>query len=56
VNFHHVLEQLGKCGYEGNLFLELYIDRLETHAETIAYEEDCVRQSVEFAHNELKLF
>ena len=38
------------------MFLELYIDRLDDHAETVRFEEECVRQSVAFAHEELNLF
>lgn len=56
VDFHAALEELKKYNYDGVIFLELYIDRCEVEADTLAYEEECIRQSVEYAHNELKLF
>ena len=44
---------LAENGFDGNVFLELYIDRCETHAETAAYEESCVEQSVAYARGTL---
>ena len=55
-DFKDALNVLKENGFDGNIFLELYIDRFDSHEETIAYEEECVRQSIEYAHNELKLF
>ena len=56
VDFKKMKEILEENHYEGNVFLELYIDRLDDHAETVRFEEECVRQSVAFAHEELNLF
>lgn len=56
VDFPKLLEILKESGYEGNIFLELYIDRRDNHEETVRYEEDCVRQSMEYAKNILKLY
>ncbi len=55
VDFNLMLKILKENGYDGNIFLELYIDRFEDYKETCAYEEECVRLSVEYACNELKL-
>ncbi len=55
VDFHKALEDLRKNRYDGNIFLELYIDRYEDQAKTLAYEEECIRQSMEYARTELGL-
>lgn len=56
VDFHQSLDVLKENHFDGVIFLELYIDRCDTQEETLAYEEECVRQSVEYAHRELNLF
>lgn len=56
VDFHKMLAILKENNFEGNIYLELYVNRMEEHVQTCAYEEECVRQSMEYAHNELKLF
>ena len=48
-----MLDILKQNGYDGNIFLELYINRCDTHAETVAYEEECVKQSMAYAHDTL---
>lgn len=49
-----VISYLEDANYSGNAYLELYIDRKETEAETFIHEEECVERSVAFAR-ELKL-
>lgn len=49
VDFPNMLQYLKDAGYRGNVYLELYIDRKETEEETFAYEEACVRRSVDYA-------
>ncbi|WP_281550304.1 sugar phosphate isomerase/epimerase family protein [Murimonas intestini] len=56
VDFPKLIEILKENEYEGNIFLELYIDRCEKHEDTVQYEEECVRQSMEYAKNTLKLY
>lgn len=56
VDFHKALETLKTNGFDGNIFLELYIVHKDTHEETIAYEEECIKESLQYAHDELKLF
>ena len=53
VDFPLMKKILAENGFDGNIFLELYIDRCETHAETAAYEESCVEQSVAYARGTL---
>ena len=53
VDFPLMLDILKQNGYDGNIFLELYINRCDTHAETVAYEEECVKQSMAYAHDTL---
>ena len=53
VDFPLMKKILAENGFDGNVFLELYIDRCETHAETAAYEESCVEQSVAYARGTL---
>lgn len=53
VDFPLMLDILKQNGYDGNIFLELYINRRDTHAETVAYEEECVKQSMAYAHDTL---
>lgn len=53
VNFPLLLDILKQNGYDGNIFLELYIDHCDSHDETAAYEEDCVKQSIDYAHKAL---
>lgn len=55
VDFHMMKRILEENGYDGNVFLELYIDRCDTHEATVEFEEDCVRQSVEYAKTVLNL-
>ena len=55
VDFKKMKKILEDNGYDGNVFLELYIDRFEDHAQTVKFEEECVRQSVEYAKNVLDL-
>lgn len=55
VNFNKVKEILDQAGFNGHAFLELYIDRKETHEQTIQYEQDCVAQSVAYARDVLHL-
>lgn len=55
VDFHKALEVLKANHFDGNIFLELYINHKDTHEETVAYEEDCICRSIEYARNELKL-
>ncbi len=40
---------LKDAGYGGNMYLELYIDRKENEADTFAFEEGIVRDSVDYA-------
>jgi sugar phosphate isomerase/epimerase len=56
VDFEYALDALRKNGYDGNIFLELYIKRMDNHEETCLYEEKCVKQSIEYARDELVLF
>lgn len=53
VDFPRMLGILKENGYDGNIFLELYIDRLENHADTAAYEEACVKESLAYARDVL---
>lgn len=56
VDFPRMLEILKENGYDGNIFLELYIDRTDDHEETIRIEEECVRKSMKYAKEVLKLY
>ncbi len=55
VDFPKMLEILKENGYEGNCFIELYIDRCETHEETVKVEGELVKESIDYARNVLKL-
>lgn len=56
VDFPKLLGILKENGYDGNIFLELYIDRTDDHEETVRNEEEYVRKSMEYAKNVLKLY
>lgn len=53
VDFPLMLSILKENGFDGNIFLELYIDRCENHADTVAYEEECVTRSIAYARSAL---
>ena len=55
VDFPKILKILEENGYDGNCFVELYIDRCDTHEETVKQEWALVKESVEYAQNVLKL-
>ncbi len=56
VNFQKLLDILRENGYDGNIFLELYIDHFDNHEDTVRYEEECVNRSMKYAKDTLKLF
>ncbi len=55
VDFPKVLRILEENGYQGNCFVELYIDRCETHEETMKKEWALVKESIDYAKNVLNL-
>jgi sugar phosphate isomerase/epimerase len=55
VDFPQVLAILRQQGYTGNLFAEMYLDRTEDEASTLAFEDECVRRCVRYAREVLKL-
>lgn len=50
-DFQSLKKRLDDAGYKGNIFLELYIDRLDDEKETMAYEDACVRKSLDYARS-----
>ena len=46
-DFARLTQYLKDAGFQGTAYLEMYIDRRETLEETLAYEEDCVQQSMD---------
>ena len=48
-DFRGLKTMLTRAGYKGHIFLELYIDRLESEEETEKFEDDCVRRSLDYA-------
>lgn len=55
VDFPKMLKILEENGYEGNCFIELYIDRCDTHEETVKREWKLVKESIDYAQNVLNL-
>lgn len=55
VDFKKILRILEENGYDGNCFIELYIDRCDTHEETVKNEWSLVKESIDYAKNVLKL-
>ena len=55
VDFKKILRILEGNGYDGNCFIELYIDRCDTHEETVKNEWSLVKESIDYAKNVLKL-
>lgn len=55
VDFPKILRILEENGYDGNCFIELYIDRCDTHEETVENEWNLVKESIDYAKNVLKL-
>lgn len=55
VDFKKILQILEENGYDGNCFIELYIDRCDTHEETVKNEWSLVKESIDYAKNVLKL-
>lgn len=55
VDFKKILQILEENGYDGNCFIELYIDRCDTHEETVKNEWSLVKESIDYAQNVLKL-
>jgi Sugar phosphate isomerases/epimerases len=49
VDFPKMTEILKETGYQGNIFLELYVDQRATEEETRAYEDESVRRSIDYA-------
>lgn len=49
VDFPKMTEILKEVGYQGNIFLELYVDQRATEEETRAYEDESVRRSLAYA-------
>lgn len=49
VNFPNLIGLLKQNNYQGNICLELYIDRMETEQETLDYEEQCIKKSIRYA-------
>lgn len=55
VDFPKVLKILEENGYDGNCFIELYIDHCDTHEETVKREWALVKESIDYAHDVLNL-
>ncbi|MCC8179702.1 MAG: sugar phosphate isomerase/epimerase [Planctomycetes bacterium] len=49
VDFPKMTGILNEIGYQGNIFLELYVDQRGSEEETFAYEDESVRRSLAYA-------
>lgn len=55
VDFPKMLQILEENGYNGNCFIELYIDRCDNHEDTVKREWKMVEESIDYAKNVLNL-
>jgi sugar phosphate isomerase/epimerase len=55
VDCREILREVRDAGHDPNVHLELYIDRKEREAETLAWEEQCIESSLRYARENLGL-